>query len=379
MNYLLTNLSFIFMKKRVLFFTAAAAVIVSSSCSEASRDVMPFNEQDAIGFRVLTEKTRVLPMDGNNIKDFSVSASAESVNLQLSATESGFNYFNEINVVKGIGGSVWDYAPHKYFDGKTSRVNFFAWSPSGSRNIAAVAGATDINTAIGDPTLFGTDAYIEYSVPSNESGAVLKQEDLLLAAALNWTGANPQVALTFRHALSMLTFSVLNRYPADIIFVIDRIELASIDNSGKVLFSDAAGNTGTTTWTTSGKKTESVFVNIPPAGISYRGQGSTGNSYISLTTPQEGVVVMPQETGKNSAAPVTTLKVWYHVSDGAGNAIVTGKTATFAEYFFPNDFKLEIGKKYDIKMAVVGNIPELVQIDFTVSVADWTDTDVVAE
>jgi hypothetical protein len=367
------------MKKKILFFAMAAAVISTSSCTENPQDAKIFSETNAISFRVLAEKTRVSSMDANNIKDFSVSASTESANLQLNATVNGFNYFNEINVIKGIGGSVWDYAPHKYFDGITSKVNFFAWSPAGSRNIAAVSGASNISNPISNPLVLGTDAYIEYSVPTNESNALLQQEDLLLATALDQTGANPQVALNFKHALSMLTFSVLNKYPADITFVIDKIELASIDNSGKVLFSDATGSTSTTTWTTSGNKTESVFANIPVAGISYRGQGATGSSYISLTTPWEGVTVLPQEVGKNSTTPVTTLKVWYHVTDGEGNAIVVGKPATFAEYKFPDNYKLEIGKKYDIKMAVVGNIPELIQIDFTVSVTDWTSADVVVE
>lgn len=208
------------MKKLFLFVTAIALTL--ASCSNDKEVETPFTDNSGvIEFRTLTDKesksghTRAAITDETNILSFTVTGiKKEGVN------DDGY-LFNGFGITRGEDNS-WDYTPKRFWP-KNRTVDFYAYSPSSSRNVST--GITGY-----------TGGSIAYTVPKIEKTNA--QEDFLVARLTNMDESKGAVKLNFHHALSRIMFFARTTQ-SNVIYTIDEIELINLYTSGELDLTDA--------------------------------------------------------------------------------------------------------------------------------------------
>lgn len=355
------------MKKNLLF--AAIAALTFASCSsdgEAPGDNISTAGQ-AIDFRTGMTKTTTTTLA--SMTDFSVSADRTPGAV-------GFDFMTDVSVARR-GATSWVYGPVKFWptgpDGTTlPDIHFFAYSPAGSRNMVGSM------THPGSPS---QTALIQYTVP-------LTQEDIpvdFLVAATTVAGvvppaAYPTVSLTFKHALSRVTFSAKNTAP-DARFVIKGIQLVNLAQTGTISL-----KTNSIGWSSTVSSQDQKYVaSFPKAGVfvPYNAAvDSDPTSYTSLTSFNEGLVVLPQTVSAGTTTPVTRpssgaisvgsntgayVAVSYDVYDGA-SATVPFISET---KYFPLAIQLDMATEYNLLFKLVAGGT----VSFTVgNVSGWTSS-----
>lgn len=361
------------MKK--LFIIAAAAATVMAACS--SDEKTAGKEQTAggeIGFRPVITKnaTRATEINATNISDFKA----------YGLWNGSYEFMYGIDVVRGDG-NAWSYSPLRYWPA-TGTVDFYAYSPAGSRGI--------VHSEMFDKTSSAA-AVIAFDVPTANG----LQEDFLIAAAptQDKNTASGVVQLTFTHALSQLVFEV-NNSVQDVNFEITDIAVTGLNTKGTLslanLQKDGTWSSGGTFWTA--HATPNIVDFRAPISIVSVPYEPDNTKYTSLSGPNDGLMVFPQafanlgngtDTDTNgipddyeSDAETNYLVVTYGVKLSNGGAeIVAAGTKTFLQLGGVPNGGFEIGKKYIFRLDLTGSALNLEPISISVvGVTDWnTDLD----
>lgn len=320
------------MKKVILL--AAVAVAALSSCSKDNAvETKSAADGNVVAFRTVTEKTKATAVDSENIGTFRVSALNTPA---VGAAPTAFNYMDGVSVTRDINASTWSYAPAKYWPTDGTDVDFYAYSPAGSVNVSSF---------VSD----GTKAEITYVVPTNASADTKSQEDFLvaIAKAKNYSNSNPSMLFSFKHALSMATFSATNAN-AEVTVNITAIELVNLSVEETIDLAAA-----TPAWTATGAKTNTYNVALPATGVSVLPNTSTATGLISAN---EGVMIMPQESvsggtsGNAEPADFATksyVVITYVMTDASGTVL----NPSNGKKYLALDHTFVMGKKYNFKFA----------------------------
>jgi hypothetical protein len=327
------NLIHVFMKKG-LFFAALAALAMTGCSSDETIEQQTLEAQSpAIGFRTVANSgTRATMVDGVNITDFQVSAFYyDDADV---AADPAVVLMDKVAAVRDLGANTYSYAPTKYFPVDGEAVDFYAFSPAGSRSVGAF---TPVNTLTkGDAK---TEMEIEYTVPLG--GGAINQEDFLVASNLKAVGTtNPtSVALVFDHALSKVTFSAKNIAEGTTVNITG-LSLVNLSNSATLTMSYpvapvAANASAVLAWSGFGAADQTYAASVPTTGFSLVGAGNS--SYSDLSTDNEGLMVLPQAlaawTGEDEAPGDTFdpdtdpyVAVTYGMNDASGTEIYPAGT-----------------------------------------------------
>lgn len=327
---------------------AALAALVLTSCSNDTEGISETaNSANLVSFRAISDKTetKATPTDVGNFSNFTVNASA--TNVPNPAT---FNFMSALPVTRGVGTSgVWSYAPAKYWPTSGS-VNFFAYSPAGSRNITAL-------------TPSGATSTIEYTVPLTYSVNKPTQEDFIVATNSASSGS---VTLAFGHALSMVSFQATNAMSAMTV-VVKGISLVNLDNTGTLTL-DATG--ASYAWSNNTTFDQKYEASLPVAGVSL---APNTTSPQLLTSANEGLMILPQKpTGATITDPTAMpsgggsyVVVSYSTIDNWGT-IVNGLTK-----YFTLKQSLDKGNRYIFQFG----FKEKEAVSFSIGLGGWADVD----
>ncbi len=273
------------MKKSILFAALAAAVI-ATGCNTNEEAQPVVNEEGGINFRTIVDKgTRATTIEGTaDLTSFFVAANK--------ANEEGLGFL-EAAVYKNS--TEWTYAPKKYFPTDGAALNFFAYYPIKDLNMTTALASTGVGATA---TTFG------YTVPADQKTARAAgdkmAQDLLVAATLNQgvVASNGDVELKFFHALSAVTFSAKNSYPAtgefsELDYTIENVQIANMANTGTFTYGTFADNAAVTAaWTPvfTGTALKTYVAGLPEAGVSL----VSGGVVKKLLTNNDVMMVLPQ-------------------------------------------------------------------------------------
>ncbi|GAB6122965.1 hypothetical protein JCM30204_41140 [Dysgonomonas termitidis] len=205
-----------------------------TGCSQDESQDSPGGSGRAISFRAQggTGGLKATTTGGDYIHSFVVNAIRDDgtpgVDKQL---------LTGTTVYRNEGVTGWTYAPEVFYPTVTGNnyVEFFAYSPSGSRHVNPGLGA-----AGDDPT----SQVIGYSVPVPASTGATAQEDLLVAyGKVLKAGYESPVKLQFRHALSRILVAAKSEVSAAV--TITGLELKNVYSTGELnLKGNGPSNTG---------------------------------------------------------------------------------------------------------------------------------------
>jgi hypothetical protein len=321
----------------------------------------------------MTAKTRVASTTLSTLTSFTVAANLKEV---TTSTTPAFTHFGGIDVIRK-GESSWDYAPKQYYPASGKPVNFYAYSPAGSRHVESFTNAQTSSTEA---------VTIKYTVPfatkeANGGTPAVTQEDLLVSKQ---TAASETVKLDFIHALSRINFSAVNLNTADLTYFVEKVELKELYNTGELDIAalDIENDQYKPWWNipTSSTNDATYSVTFAEGGAPVYGSDdpNASKSY-RLNTPEQGLMVLPQtiETGDSKDKIVV---VTCHARNGAG--VKTSLPAATFELAASDDFSFNINTQYNFIFTFsTGYGGSGTAISFEVkTVADWNwgadDTDV---
>lgn len=296
---------------RKFAFLAALAAVIMSGCSQSDDVVMDTTEANAISFRPVVEKSRASLVDGTG----------ELTSFFVHAEKDGDDNFSflEASVYTNDGGTTWTYAPKKYYpvDGTTA-VNFYAYAPVKDKNMTTAMAISSGTVTFG------------YTVPADQSISNTAV-DLLVASETGKTSGD--VAFTFNHALSAVTFSAANLNPAtsELVYTISEIAITDMDNVGTYTY----GTPGT--WIMSGTTT-TYTAGVPASGVAVVPGGNAATA-VNLLSKNDVMMVLPQTPANTAKVEIT-----YSLKDGGGADIYADATL---ELLLPSGFEFEAGKRYN--------------------------------
>lgn len=278
-----------------------------AACSN-DREVASGNNAsgEEIGFRTLTQKTRVTETTTLNITDFKVSG------FWSETTGGTPDFMYGMNVVRN-GGS-WEYAPLRYWPTE-GNVKFYAYSPAGSISTTNFA-------------LTETTPEIEYTVSNTNA----MQEDFLVASTAAMTTGT--VELTFKHALSQVIVEAQSAVQ-DVTFEITSVELTNLESAGTLDLS--ATPLAWAAPSTAAPLTYSAA--LLPVTVGYDGDA---NTFQAVTGPNDGLMILPQVFVAGDATDADTDGVPDDLSD-------VFLIVTYNSIVAPN-LPLETGKKVYIPL-----------------------------
>ncbi|MDR1882659.1 MAG: fimbrillin family protein [Prevotella sp.] len=199
-------------------------LLLLSGCSQDDVSDIPAGSR-AIGFRAQggMPTLKATTANSNSIQSFIVNAHYDDGNGTPEWDAANDYLLYGTTVYRGEGGTGWYYSPQAYFPTASGTVEFFAYSPSGSKYASGLGTASDENQTIA------------YTVPK-PNGSITTQEDLLVAyesvGSDVYAIGSPTVTLMFRHALSRISVSAYSSHTEPV--TITRLELKNLKNSGKL-------------------------------------------------------------------------------------------------------------------------------------------------
>lgn len=354
------------MKKLLLFATTAALILSSCSNDDEIGTQTGGTTATAIEFRSLTDKsTKAAITDGDNILSFTVTGQKQSDKGHL---------FNGFGITRGEG-SNWAYTPLRYWPAG-DKVNFYAYSPTASRNIKAGEGLTGFD--------YSAPAAFTYTVPTIKENDA--QEDFLIARLIDQDESVGSVKLNFQHALSRVKFFAKTTQK-NITYIITGVELVNLNSTATMdLTSTDIPESGAFTYNT----TTPLLIwdgHTTPENYSV----DMGKSPIYMTTDFSSVLgvtnalmVMPQTTslynaGKpGSTAPTSEFAVKVSYKAFVDDIYYAGSATTSAVKYFPvpptntfTNFAFEIGRQYNFFLTFGDEVGDPIQ--FEVGVSEWDD------
>lgn len=318
------------MKKIIL--TAITGVLILSSCSrnEAFEDDSSA-ETNLINFSAYSAQSpesRSIDADITTLQ-----ASSFSVYARLSGDGSPLMDNVDVNWT----GSNWVYSPIKYWP-SSGNVDFIAIGKNTNATVTSMAG--NLNA----PTI----TYRANNTPAT-------QEDLLIASALNQSKGSGLVNLTFKHALSKLSVSVMaDATDTSLTLEINSIELENVLSEGSCTVSNTS-----LLWASSGIPANIEF------GLDQAKTAIAGNAspvYTDIMNSDGSMIIIPQQ--------MTRLVV-------KGRWIQNGMTIEDFTAGKNVDLSIsgswEASKHYKFRLKIgMNNVP----ITFDATIDPWSDQDV---
>ncbi|MDR1881605.1 MAG: fimbrillin family protein [Prevotella sp.] len=269
-----------------------SGLLLLSGCSQDDVSDVPAGSR-AIGFRAQggMSSLKATTANANSIQSF-------VVNARYNASDEWDNAASKfllqgITVYRGEDDN-WAYSPQAYFPTESGgSVDFFAYSPSGSKNVES--GLKDADTE---------DQEISYTVPV-PAGASTVQEDFLVARTNVEPGDyNETVKLQFRHALSRILVRARSGLAAPV--TITGLTLRNLYSEGTLKLSDIGASGWSynasvdatddyVTWSTPATLTDYPYF-LPEAGV------SVGADYKYVVGEDQGIFVLPQTTNGDPTA-----------------------------------------------------------------------------
>ncbi|MDR1005066.1 MAG: fimbrillin family protein [Prevotellaceae bacterium] len=394
------------MKKSIFFAALVAAVMTACSNEETLEQQNVESQSSAISFRTVANNgTRATIMDSQNIKDFQVSAVYSDY---TNGAATGATLMDNVVVVRNLASSDltvddFTYEPTKYFPVDGEAVDFYAFSPAGSRNLASATITNDLVAASNYTTTGTSKMDLVYTVPLTDpssEGTTLSQEDFLVASNLQNNGkTSNDVLMTFDHALSKVTFAAKNVAPNTTVNI-SAIKLMNLGNSATLTLGYTRGETivKSLSWAEPAARTSAYAASVPATGFTL--VGANDAEYSSLTTVNEGLMVLPQTlqlfadgaTFDDATDPY--VEITYSMNDASGlslypagtkarfplSALSVGDAPFYNETSNPTN-KLLCGHSYNLQFtfgaAGSGNegAGAVNEIKFSVSVETWNGTD----
>ena len=277
------------------------------------------------------------------------------------------NIFNGVTVARQVGGG-FDYNPKKYYSAGATSSEFFAFSP-----VSAIRNNTITN--LPTSSVF-SGASFDYKVVKPDASGNTTQDDLLVAGtSIDDIAGSGTVHLQFKHALSRIFVKAKSELKEDV--VITGLTLKNLLPEGTITGTPVTSSPfeWTWIWAASGTKTDYDFI-LAPTGVAVpAGIGADllppNNVPVLVTSMEQGMMVLPQVVGiadattpPSAAVPVATdfaLEVTYNVAN---------LTAQKAYVHLPHGYAFTMGSQYAITIAFTG--ADLIEINFTISVADFT-------
>lgn len=329
---------------------AIFALAASTACSDLRYNEINDSNRQALTFRTVTEKSsRATETDATNIKDFRI----------FGLWDSSYDFMYKVDVVREAG-DAWTYAPLRYWPetgiAANNKVDFYAYSPAGSRGLTTVFAKTATSPVVG------------YAVPA----AAHLQEDFLVSIAAQQDKSNNPVQLIFKHALSQAVFQARSSL-VDVVFHISDIKFTNMLSAGNLDLSNvAAGWQGIAT---------SVTYTAPITEVPIMKYATDPDRYTTLSGPNDGMMLMPQvltpgdgvdadaDGIPDDIATAQYLVLTYTARLVSGTEIVPSTKAYIPLTGIPGGDELVMGKKYTFQITLTTGLTPIV---FTVtSVEPW--------
>ncbi|GHT01193.1 hypothetical protein AGMMS49525_01280 [Bacteroidia bacterium] len=294
------------MKTKNICFGLLGLVALSSSCATDLYQSNPLQSSEReISFKTFADKQlRASVTTGGSMTSFTTSAWSHPDAAVSAANPYNGYVLNGVTVTRGEagGGLTWDYFPKASWPAKDS-VDFFAYSPASSVNVAA--GLKQASTAT-PPPVAGPE--IEYTVPGWVGGSrpIDQQEDFMVTKSVDLTFASsPTVQLNFKHALSRIVFKAQNQNKNKT-YVIKELALSKLKSKGTLNLLDSVPNGADSFTHTAGEynvswkaQHDSVTYKVDLGSTNVLvpyGTGTASSDYTAITNASNGLMVLPQET-----------------------------------------------------------------------------------
>lgn len=334
--------------KKSLILTAIAAIALAG-CSKENNDNQ-HNDTDVITFRALGDKAlRGTVVEGSNFLGFKVFA-YETAETTLPASGQTPAFLYNTSVTRPTISDAWSYSPARTWPA-TTNIHFFAYGPeSANASFLTAAGAA------GQPE-------INFTVDNS----VANQCDLVWSAKEGCdkaTYSSTPVTLTFKHALSQMTFQAKSANSI-LKFSVSKIEVLGLKNSARFNLKTGAWN-----------NLAATTANYTLDGALLANNTAVDNSaFVTLSAAANGtMMLLPQSLTKGQASPVdlssgTYLRITFGAKDGDIPIVAEGTTMTVPF----GGFALEANKRYTIQLTLSGNndTSDPAAIEFSGTVSSW--------
>ncbi len=365
------------MKKIMIIAVAAIALVACSKTFDHNK-----SEGSAIGFGTWTETLTKARANGT-----SSFVSGDAFEVYGTKTVSSTKQVVFHNVDVAYNGSVWDYAPHRFWDPAASQYDFYAVMPKDILVAEANAGDyaktglfTSDDITFGDPTANSNDIMVADHKVCEGSGT---------EAPYSYSAfqTDTKVQLSFNHVATGVTLKVKqDNNLGDATVIVTALSLLNISNKGHFTVSEYSTNVPTVAWTAatspttlgSGEYTilssSSDTDDVPVAGKTPYTSHAAGETTGTPATLFENYVFMPQ----NLDAATQKIKMSYTVQVGTETPNVYTDVlipiANFQQTDTDNNSGTKIGTwapktKYEYTITIGANV-----IEFTATVKAWETT-----
>lgn len=260
-------------------FVAALATLAFASCSETETVEMPSSAAIKFDNVFVGNAVRAAINDVDGLASFKVFAGFN----EEEGTQSYTNVYNNTEVTRGgeKPSYTWTPAYTAYWQaGKTYKFQAYASEQNGTATANGVS-------------------FTDYTVAN---GAIETQEDLLVTNVVSQDGkasANDAVPLQFRHALSMVKFTIKNGFAGNVDLKVTGLTLKQVNTKGNYTNNGATG-----TWSAQNTPGDFVFGDIAET-IAVNGNKSTAerivlpqdfeNLQVTFTVTATGALDMTKE------------------------------------------------------------------------------------
>lgn len=375
------------MRKGLLLFFASFSMLALALVSCTNDETLDYAVDGATGkaveFRALTDKSnnglRAAITREDNVLSFTVTGiKTDGTNLIPLADDPYL--FNGFGITRGEDASnAWAYTPKRYWP-STGKVDFYAYSPSSSKNVG-----TGLLGFYPDQA----ENVISYEVPTIKEDDA--QEDFLVARRTERDESTGDVVLNFHHALSRVMFFAKTTHPG-LTYHIYKIELVNLYNEGELDLTSAmieeTGNLNYTLnnplnpWDTSlsSKINYTVDMADSPINVLKEFKSVLGKTGAVLVLPQETELLLDADMVSGPSGSEFAIRVEYKafIEDiyYAGT-----KTDNAVKYFAVREkdsgdpLTFEMGRQYNFYMTFKGDAGD--EIKFDIDVTEWkNDIDV---
>jgi hypothetical protein len=252
----------------------------------------------------------------------------------------GSRIFDEQYVYKPEIGTIWDYAPKKYWP-STGSIDFYAYAPAGIKDKNLITGLSDKRKDPDPPVLEYTLSYKDNDTPPSGTGEPTSirvdddQEDLLVAVETYSSPHTGAVQMNFHHAFSRVTVKAkTDQDYRDHRIKVTRVDLRNLYINGELTLNSSPSWSALDTLAYYRFKLLSPVIPIE-------------NDYTTLLLKDDGILVIPQAVQSN-----TVLYVEYDIytiSVTGGEKYLKSATQLFS---LPDDFTFKIGWQYELQVTL---------------------------
>ncbi len=327
--------------KKYLFLISVAAVAMTA-CTSETEEFVGSEQAREISFSPITQKhTRAAVLDGT----FPTSNTMEVAAYQSAPTPAS-NYFTKTTFSNVSSTTNWSGG--KYWPIGEATLNFFAVSGS-VVNASDITIANDLSTA--------SVSYKTTGNPSSTAYSNTTQSDIMYAFgrgsvtksgnSFRYNSGNP-VAMQFKHALSLISFTVRAKDAASTAITINSIKLKDACYTGTLTLNNdaavtASSGTVTTTvgWAADAAVSEVTVPNVP-SSLKTTAAPAAGNACLMIIPKASaftsfvinyslnGVAYDYEYTPSSAVTAVAGTNYTYNIEFGSNEILIAPTVSTWA-------------------------------------------------